>query len=139
MKNISCKFGIEGGSLIEFKNEKISGFDHGELKELYKAIRKLGIDFVVCELWPESNDIKMLNSIKEVARIFYKNKLDFFINQEMNNYSKEGDILDDKGNDLLKTPDGCHSLPVAPWPSSHSHWMGGCRHSDRPSRNSCQQ
>lgn len=104
--NISCEFGVEGGVPHDAK---------GRDEEL-KAIHELGAGFIVCQFAPQNFKqgaenkgwIGSAKDFSDLALACKKYNMSYFVNQEATNYSKEGDFLDEKGNDIMAHPDKTH-------------------------------
>jgi hypothetical protein len=105
---INCEFGVEGG----LPHEGIA------LDESLKALRELGAEFIVCQFAPQNfkEGAKTRNNgwvgsakdFSDLALACRKYNMSYFVNQEATNYSKEGDYLDEKGNDIMAHPDKTH-------------------------------
>ncbi len=103
----SCQFGIEAGIPR----------DAAALDELLKATRNdLGADFVVCHFIPENYGpdrksygwVASAKDFNDLAQACKNYNMSYFVNQEVTNYSKDGDFLDEKGNDIMAHPDKTH-------------------------------
>ena len=77
-----------------------------------RSIHELGASFVACQFWPEANTKGTIDKFRRFAAIC-KDRAQVFANQEATNYTKDGDLLDEEGNDLLRSPDGCHRWDIS--------------------------
>jgi hypothetical protein len=110
----SCEFGVEGSAPREAE----------ELDVFLKASRDLGAGFIICQFAPEYTKPKATDKydnwtwegsekgFKDLAVACRKYNLTFFANQEITNYSKEGDLLDKEGKDILAHPDKTHRWDI---------------------------
>ena len=107
----ACEFGVEGSAPQEAE----------ALDVFLKATRDLGAGFIVCQFSPEQRTSPTGTSefweaseqgFNEFALTCRKYNLTFFANQEVTNYSLEGDILDKDGNDILSHPDKTHRWDI---------------------------
>jgi hypothetical protein len=115
VKRVNCEFGVEGSAPHEAK----------ALDEFLKATRELGADFIVCQFSPKNynpaarkKDSGWLwegtkENFNELSLACRKYNMSFFANQEVTNYTKEGDVLDEKGNDILAHPDKTHRWDIS--------------------------
>lgn len=113
-KTMNCEFGVEGSVPHEAR----------ALDEFLKATRALGADFIVGQFSPKNYNpaIKKNNSawlwegtrenFKDLSLACRKYNMSFFVNQEVTNYTKEGDILDEKGNDILAHHGNTHRWDI---------------------------
>lgn len=103
-----CEFGVEGDILFEFTKEKTS-LQEKESLPLLEAIHDLGATFVVSQFWPEKDIESTINKFCHFATLCREAKINgFYANQEITNYSKDNEFLDEQGNDLIRSSDGCH-------------------------------
>jgi hypothetical protein len=106
----TCEFGVEGGAPRDA--ESLPGY--------LKAVRDLGAEFVVIQFGPEratpggrSNRWEASEQgFGDLAAACHDAHLTFFANQEITNYTKEGDVLDANGHDMLAHPDGTHRWDI---------------------------
>jgi hypothetical protein len=109
-----CEFGVEGSAPRE-----------AEALDLFlKATRDLGAEFIVCQFAPEytipeARDkydnwcwVGSEQGFREFAVACRKYNMTFFANQEITNYTKEGDMLDKNGKDILAHPDKTHRWDI---------------------------
>jgi hypothetical protein len=112
MSKSTCEFGVEGGAPRDAES----------LAVYLKAVRDLGAEFIVCQFRPEQNAPggrrngwgweASEQGFGDLAAACRKAHLTFFADQEVTNYTKEGDILDKDGHDLLAHPDGTHRWDI---------------------------
>lgn len=105
-----CEFGVEGSAPREAE----------ELDLFLKATRDLGAEFIICQFAPEYTSPNARDKYDswcwdgsdqgfgEFAASCRKYGLTFFVNQEITNYTMEGDMLDKDGNDILAHSDKTH-------------------------------
>jgi hypothetical protein len=107
----TVEFGIEGSAPREAE----------ALDIFMKAASDLGAGFIVCQFSPERiNPGARPNrgweasekGFGDLALACKKYNMTYFANQEFTNYSKEGDILDKDGNDILAHPDKTHRWDI---------------------------
>ena len=110
MSKSTCEFGVEGGAPRDA--ESLAGY--------LKAIRDLGAEFIVCQFGPERYPPggrghrweASEQGFDEMSAACREAHLTFFADQEVTNYTKEGDILDKDGHDVLAHPDGTHRWDI---------------------------
>jgi hypothetical protein len=109
MPKSTCEFGLEGGAPRDAESLAI----------YLKAVRDLGAEFIVCQFGPERNDAgrgrrweASEQGLADFSAACRAAHLTFFANQEVTNYTKEGDILDKDGKDVLAHPDGTHRWDI---------------------------
>ena len=110
MSKATCEFGVEGGAPRDA--ESLPGY--------LEAVRNLGAEFIVCWFSPERDASGGRShewegseqGFGDLAAACRQAHLTFFANQEITNYTKEGDILDKDGHDLLAHPDGTHRWDI---------------------------
>lgn len=110
--NPACEFGVEGSA--PQKLDKLDAF--------LRAIGELGAGFIVCQFSPEfrTSPTKAVTEFWEASEKGFndfalacrKYNLTFYANQEVTNYSLEGDILDKYGKDILAHPDKTHRWDI---------------------------
>ncbi len=79
-----------------------------EVSTLCRAAAELGASFVVAQFHPAATTDATVEKIRRFGDTCREAGLDFFINQEITNYSVEGEFLDESGKDVMAQPDGCH-------------------------------
>ena len=109
-----CEFGVEGSAPREAET----------LDVFLKATRDLGAEFIICQFAPEHTTPEARDKydswcwdsseqgFRELAVACRKYNLTFFANQEITNYTKEGDMLDKNGKDILAHPDKTHRWDI---------------------------
>ena len=114
MSKTVCEFGVEGSAPREAD----------ELSLFLKATRDLGAQFIVCQFAPEYTSPNARDNYDswcwdgsekgfgEFAASCRKYGLTFFANQEITNYTREGDMLDKNGKDILEHPDKTHRWDI---------------------------
>jgi hypothetical protein len=107
-----CEFGVEGG----VPREAVA------LDEAMKAIRELGAEFIICQFAPKNFNPKAkarnngwtgtAKDFNDLALACRKYNMTYFANQEATNYTVDGEVLDEKGNDVMAHPDKTHRWDI---------------------------
>ncbi len=109
-----CEFGVEGSAPREAE----------DLDVFLRATRDLGAEFIICQFAPEFTTPEARDKydswcwegseqgFREFSVACRKHGLTFFANQEITNYTKEDDMLDNNGKDILAHDDRTHRWDI---------------------------
>lgn len=112
--NGTCAFGVEGSAPKEVQL----------LDEFLKACQDLGAEFIVCQFAPKNFNPAVKSQsetwcwygtekdFNDLANACRKHNMTYFANQEVTNYSKDGEILDENHNDVLAHADKTHRWDI---------------------------